>query len=133
LWGHGAYLGPDYSAEYLHRTVEIGQETLARAKYGTRVAALDEPQRLEIAEALKRELKQNNYDPATATLRFTAVEAASFRAQLSEWSNYFGGATPAPGLPKGFITDVQELRDLTAYFSWAAWATTALRPGTDYS
>ena len=27
LWGHGAYLGPDYSAEYLHRTVEIGQDT----------------------------------------------------------------------------------------------------------
>src|SRR5678815_1428889 len=24
LWGHGAYLGPDYSAEYLHRLVEKG-------------------------------------------------------------------------------------------------------------
>src|SRR6185295_18004056 len=23
LWGHGAYLGPDYSAEYLHRLAEI--------------------------------------------------------------------------------------------------------------
>ena len=23
LWGHGAYLGPDYSAEYLHRLGEI--------------------------------------------------------------------------------------------------------------
>jgi len=23
LWGHGAYLGPDYSAEYLHRLSEV--------------------------------------------------------------------------------------------------------------
>ena len=35
LWGHGAYLGPDYSAEYLHRTVEIGRDVLAQAKYHT--------------------------------------------------------------------------------------------------
>ena len=28
LWGHGAYLGPDYSAEYLHRMAEIARDTL---------------------------------------------------------------------------------------------------------
>ncbi len=133
LWGHGAYLGPDYSAEYLHRTVEIGRDTLAQAKYGKNLEALDEAQRIEIGEALKHELKQNHYDASTATLRLTTVEAASFRGQIEEWRNYFGGATPAPGLPKGFITDEAELRDLTAYFAWAAWATTAQRPGTDYS
>src|SRR5262245_8089893 len=33
LWGHGAYLGPDYSAEYLHRTAEIAREGLARQRY----------------------------------------------------------------------------------------------------
>ncbi len=133
LWGHGAYLGPDYSAEYLHRTVEIGRETLAQTKYGLTLGALDEARRLEIGEALKRELKQNRHAPATSTLRFTPVEAASFRAQRAEWKNYFDGTTPAAGLPKHFIKDEAELRDLTAYFAWAAWATTALRPGTDYS
>jgi nitric oxide reductase subunit B len=61
------------------------------------------------------------------------VEAASFRAQRAEWTDYFDSATPAAGLPRGFISDERELRDLTTYFAWAAWATTALRPGTDYS
>jgi nitric oxide reductase subunit B len=133
LWGHGAYLGPDYSAEYLHRTVEIGQDTLARAKYGKSVDALDESQAIVVGEALKRELKQNRYDPATGTLRFSVVEAASFRAQEEEWKAYFAGAKAAPGLPVGFIEDDQELKDLNSYFAWAAWATTALRSGTDYS
>ena len=27
LWGHGAYLGPDYSAEYLHRLAEITRDS----------------------------------------------------------------------------------------------------------
>src|SRR5262245_57753642 len=34
LWGHGAYLGPDYSAEYLHRLAEIARDTLARQQFG---------------------------------------------------------------------------------------------------
>ncbi len=34
LWGHGAYLGPDYSAEYLHRLGEVTLDTIAAEKYG---------------------------------------------------------------------------------------------------
>jgi len=33
LWGHGAYLGPDYSAEYLHRLSEVTRDTIAVEKY----------------------------------------------------------------------------------------------------
>ena len=41
LWGHGAYLGPDYSAEYLHRLAEIARDTLARERHGRPYAELD--------------------------------------------------------------------------------------------
>src|ERR1017187_10391428 len=34
LWGHGASLGPDYSAEYLHRLSEVTLDTIATEKYG---------------------------------------------------------------------------------------------------
>src|SRR5512139_3416391 len=40
LWGHGAYLGPDYSAEYLHRLAEIARDTLARDRHDKPVAEL---------------------------------------------------------------------------------------------
>ena len=42
-------------------------------------------------------------------------------------------AEPAPGLPSTFIRTPEEVRALTAYFAWAAWATVAERPGKDYS
>ena len=110
LWGHGAYLGPDYTAEYLHRLAEICGDAEARVA-----------------------LKQNRYDPSGDTLAFTACEAASLRAQQGEWGEYFRGKTPAPGLPAGYIRDSAELEDLVAYFAWATWATVANRPGKDYS
>ncbi len=117
LWGHGAYLGPDYSAEYLHRLAEICDEQPA----GGRTGGSEHP------------LKQNRYDPATGTLVFIPCEAASFKTQQREWNEYFRGPTPAPGLPRSYIKDGAEVKDLTAYFAWAAWATVANRPGKDYS
>ncbi len=33
IWGHGAYLGPDFSAEYLHTLTEDAQETIANQLY----------------------------------------------------------------------------------------------------
>ena len=110
LWGHGAYLGPDYTAEYLHRLAEICGDAEARVA-----------------------LKQNRYDPSGDTLAFTACEAASLRAQRGEWAEYFRGTTPAPGLPAAYIRDSAELENLVAYFAWATWATVANRPGKDYS
>jgi nitric oxide reductase subunit B len=133
LWGHGAYLGPDYSAEYLHRLAEICNDSHARERTGRPLA---EAPREEGELAMSRTrlvLKQNRYDPATDTLVFTPCEAASLGAQQREWNDYFRGQTPAPGLPSSYIKDPAELRDLTAYFAWAAWATVANRPGKDYS
>ena len=40
LWGHGACLGPDYSAEYLHRLSEVTRDTIATEKYGKLFAQL---------------------------------------------------------------------------------------------
>jgi len=41
LWGHGAYLGPDYSAEYLHRLAEIARDTVARERHARAYQELD--------------------------------------------------------------------------------------------
>jgi nitric oxide reductase subunit B len=115
LWGHGAYLGPDYSAEYLHRLAEICQDAAAGA------------------QGLPTDLKKNRYDAASDTLVFTPCEASSLDVQGREWERYFRGPTPAPGLGPSFIRDPGEVKDLVGYFAWAAWATVADRPGKDYS
>jgi nitric oxide reductase subunit B len=133
LWGHGAYLGPDYTAEYLHRLVEIGRDSLAQAAYGKAFDALDARRAAEIGETLKATLKQNRYDAGSGTLTFTEPEVASYRTQVAEWTRYFAGPDPAPGLPSRFIHDEGELRRFSAYLAWATWATVAPRPGADYS
>ena len=97
FWGHGAYLGPDYTAEYLHRLAEIGRDALAQTRYGKNFQSLSEGQALEVGEALKGILKQNRYDKGADVLTFTGAEAASYRIQAGEWKNYFAGAKTRAG------------------------------------
>ncbi len=117
VWGHGAYLGPDYPAAYLHALVE---ESTARGE-------------LPASGDATPPLKVNRYDPASGTLRFTDAEAATFRKQVEAWTLYFSSPARSRGLPKGAVSDPAELRQLTAFFAWAAWASVANRPGLPYS
>src|SRR4029078_9220382 len=78
-------------------------------------------------------LKQNRYLAARDTLVLSSCEIASLEIQEREWESYFNGATPAPGLSASVIKDPGEIKDLTRYFAWAAWATVANRPAKDYS
>jgi nitric oxide reductase subunit B len=133
LWGHGAYLGPDYSAEYLHRLAEISRDTLARERRAVPYAALDPDSAASVDAAVHRLLKENRYDAPTGGLVFSPAEASAWAIQKGEWAEYFSGDKPAPGLPAKYIRDRGELDALTSYFAWAAWAAVANRPGKDYS
>ena len=66
LWGHGAYLGPDYSAEYLHRLAEITRDALARERHGRAYAELDPDAAAGLDAGVHRLLKANRYDPRPA-------------------------------------------------------------------
>ena len=133
LWGHGAYLGPDYSAEYLHRLSEVTRDTIAVEKYGRPFAQLSPDEQIVASAQVRRVLKENRYEPASRTLLLTSGEVAASRSQTAEWSDYFTKQGAAPGLPASYIKDPAELQALSAFFAWAAWAASANRPGKDYS
>jgi nitric oxide reductase subunit B len=133
LWGHGAYLGPDYSAEYLHRLSEVTRDTIATEKYGAPFARLTLDEQSVVSFETRRTLKENRFEPSSKTLLLTPGEVAAYRTQTPEWSEYFTKKDAAPGLPPNYIKNPDELKALSAYFAWAAWATVANRPGKDYS
>jgi nitric oxide reductase subunit B len=49
------------------------------------------------------------------------------------WTRYFGGPERNGGLARDTVSDPRELRQLTAFFTWTAWASAATRPGTSRS
>jgi nitric oxide reductase subunit B len=123
LFGHGAYLGPDFTAQYLHHAATAMLDFYAQ--HHSKPGAAE--------EYVRADLKTNNYDPATGTLQFSAAQAAAFERLTGFYSEWFGEHQTQVGLKRPHISDPAELRDLSAYFSWAAWVASAERPGHVYS
>ena len=133
IWGHGAYLGPDFSAEYLHRLAEDMRESLARKKYGRGVESLAAAERQTVEAETRLHIKKNRFDSLTGTLLFTGPEEASYRRQIATWRDHFSQAQRNGGLPVKYLQNRRELEQLTAFFAWTAWAAAANRPNKTYS
>jgi len=122
LFGHGAYLGPDFTAQYLHQAAESG-------------VGFYEGQGNTTAEArnlVLREYKENGFDPDTRTLVYGPAETDALAEMQSFYTEWFGEGSKV-GLQRPRLTDPEEIRRLNAYFSWAVWVATASRPGTNHS
>ena len=133
IWGHGAYLGPDFSAEYLHTLAMDASDILAKQNYNRSLPELTPAEKGAVNAEVQQSLKQNRYDPKTKALIFTPPEVASYRNQIEKWTTYFSQPELNRGLLVRHIKDPKELRQLTAFFSWTAWASIAARPGKPYS
>ncbi len=133
IWGHGAYLGPDFAAKYLHDEGQDLATAFSNEMFSTPLASLPADEQSAVQSRVAAALKQNNYDPASGVLSYTDEQALSFQKQLAQWTDYFAKPTNNAGLQTALISDPQELRQLTAFFAWAAWASVANRPGKTYS
>lgn len=122
IFGHGAYLGPDYTADYLRRAAT----SVADSYHDGRT-----PEQARARTAL--EFKTNRYQAATDTLTYTAGQAAAYRELVGYYGTFFAEPTTRFGLRPNAISDPEQARQLTAFFSWSAWAAAALRPGHNYS
>jgi nitric oxide reductase subunit B len=133
IWGHGAYLGPDFSAEYLHTLGLHAAAAVSSQVYGKTLDALTPVEKSAVEAQVAALLKQNRFSVSDQTLVLSDVERASFQNQITKWTNYFAQPTNNAGLQAALISDPQELRKLTAFFAWTAWASVTNRPNKPYS
>lgn len=119
--GHGAYLGPDYTADYLRRATE---DVATQLRDGGMADTHD---------AVVTEFRTNRFNPETRTLVFTDRQAEAFDRITQHYAEFFGEDSTKHGLLPRLITDPAEIHDLTAFFAWTAWASAADRPGHNYS
>ena len=133
IWGHGAYLGPDFSAEYLHTLAEDVGTHLSIQQYHRSLAELTSAERAAVSAEVEQLLKQNRYNPQTKTLTFTPAEVMSYTNQKRKWTAYFAQPLLNRGLLINHIKDPKEISQLTAFFAWTAWASVTNRPGKTFS
>ena len=122
IFGHGAYLGPDFTADYLHRA--------ARSRPASTAARPPDTARDKVVA----DFKTNRYD---ADDRHASPTPTPRRRRSTRWSRTTRRTSVRESASKGLlpeaITDPAEIKQLTAYFAWSAWAGSTLRPDKDYT
>lgn len=140
VWGHGSYVAPDWSADWLHREALALRAIWARNLYHKAFEDLGIGQQAELNARLKAEMRHNRYDANSQTITLSPERAEAVVEVARHYMALFGDAQALDRLREKYAMNSGSLQDpadrhaLTAFFFWSAWAAATNRPGeTDIS
>jgi nitric oxide reductase subunit B len=131
IWGHGSYVAPDWSADWLHRECMFILDRWAQAAGASNYAVLGVEQRAALQARLQLLTRTNTYDPATRAITLDPVRAEAFEDLARHYSDVFSNGRSEYAIPRGAMSDPVKLRRMNAFFWWTAWAASTNRPGSD--
>ena len=134
VWGHGAYVAPDWSADWLHREATALQNLRTQELQKTKVG-LGTADRGAIDAALQEEMRRNTYDASSGVITVSEGRATAIREVARHYEGLFGDDASLDKLrdqyamTEGTLPDRADRQALTAFFFWTSWAATTDRPG----
>ena len=131
VWGHGAYVAPDWSADWLHRESNILLDRWAVHDGAASFAASGADEQAVLKARLVREERTNTYDAATNRVTVSADRAAAYDTLAAYYTDIFANGRAEYAIPAGALKDPAKQKQLAAFFWWSAWATGTNRPGSN--
>ena len=136
IWGHGGYVAPDWSADWLHREAIALLDLWARADgAGATYAQLTPEEQAALQGRLQAQMRANTYDASTGTITLSTDRALAIDNVGAHYVSLFGNDPATQELREAYamkndtVPDAEHRRALTAFFWWTAWAATTNRPG----
>lgn len=133
VWGHGSYVAPDWTADYLHREAVFILDRWAEDEFGSPFEELDEEHQGQLTARLTKQFRANTYDTESSTLTIDPLRAEAFEANVAHYSTVFRDGNADYAIPPGAVSDTDRVGKLSAFFFWTSWSATATRPGDDAS
>jgi nitric oxide reductase subunit B len=135
VWGHGSYLAPDWSADWLHREAVALQDLFARKNFNKDYAQLEAGAKAHVDALVKSELRTNTYNADTNEVKLSAIRAEAVRTVANHYAGLFGNAEQYDKLREQYamapnsLPEATDRTALTGFFFWSSWAAAADRPG----
>ncbi|MCB1739651.1 MAG: nitric-oxide reductase large subunit, partial [Gammaproteobacteria bacterium] len=135
VWGHGSYVAPDWSADWLHREALALATRYTAEQHAASYTALDPVDKAAIDARVQVEMRANTYDQRTDTVTVTPARAAAIARVAEHYDGVFGDAATAGALREQYamvddtLPDPTDRAALAAFFFWSAWSAVTDRPG----
>ena len=103
IWGHGSYVAPDWTADWLHREAMFVLNEWAGKENGKAYEQLGPEDKAKLRGRLTELFRTNTYDTATNTIRIDPVRARAFEACLEHFADVFIKGNANYAIPAGSV------------------------------
>ncbi len=93
IWGHGGYVAPDWSADWIHRESTALLDVLTGRDYGAVFSELESEKQAVLKARLLREIRTNTYNPSNGEIMVSAERAAAIDRTLNHYVDLFGASS----------------------------------------
>src|SRR5256714_4573060 len=133
IWGHGSYVAPDWTADYLHNELVMILDQWSQKDFTKPYDKVTSEQQAMLRQRLQDMMRKNTYDAASGRLTIDPVRAQVFEANLKRYSTLFTEGSSDYAIQKNAQSDPVKLRQLNSFFFWTAWASATNRPNDTIS
>ena len=137
IWGHGSYVAPDWSADWLHREATFMVGYWAQAEHGVGFEELDKERQAALTARLQIDIRANRFDPSSGDLTISDLRAEAFEANRAHYSALFGDDPAAASEREAYamrlntVEGDERMRQLNTFFFWTSWSCVTERPGQE--
>lgn len=141
IWGHGSYLAPDWSADWLHREALAMLDLMAEQEYGKNFDDLSETESEVLKTKVRINIRKNTWSEETGFLtlddtRLAAIDLVAkhyadiFQFQDTESSNHL---REQYGFGRTVTVSDEDMRSLSSFIFWTSWSAVTERPNDTVS
>ncbi|MGH8109286.1 MAG: nitric-oxide reductase large subunit [Arenimonas sp.] len=134
IWGHGALVAPDWSADWLHREAEAWLQIRASSQYGKSFKSLSAGEQAMLGAELRPDIRANTFDPETSVLTISDERAQAISEVAAHYESLFSNDPATQSLREtyamkdGTVDTMEHRRQMSAFFFWTSWAAITSRP-----
>ncbi len=134
IWGHGALVAPDWTADWLHREAVSWLDLRAQTSMGKPYAQLSNGEQAKLTAELQPDIRRNSYQQSSGKLIISNQRAQAISQVGAYYESLFSNDPSTAKDRETFamrdmtVDTMEHRRQLTAFFFWTSWAAVTNRP-----
>ncbi len=139
IWGHGSYVAPDWTADWIHREAQAWLNLAAEEKFSSQFDSLSSADKAALEQDLRDEIRPNSYDAESGIITISKRRALAIREVTEHYISLFGDDPATQQLRIDYammnnsLSTVERRELLSAFVFWTAWSAVTERVDADYT
>ncbi|SHJ42190.1 nitric-oxide reductase large subunit [Aquimarina spongiae] len=133
IWGHGSYVAPDWTADWIHREAVFMLDSWAQRDFDTNYENLDEEKKAALKARLVKDIRTNTFETNDKTITISVERYKAFKENAAYYASIFSKGHEQYAIQKGALTNPHKLHQLNAFLFWTSWAASTNRHEQNYT